>query len=202
MAKRFKDLTRTRDSCPGDLSGRRRRADFRRFRRRTASRLSGDRENFRGNASRGIRASRQPFRALQRTLRQPHSPDPPRRCFRIRAPQADVACPGPLGIKAVRKQAELMEMETRQFYLKALTKGDGRLDSQAARRSGRGGAQASADRRVDGRKTSGRAFARRRRCGRQEAVPAAGDSTGPGRVDGRLGLDAGTGIRGGVRDQK
>ena len=28
----------------------------------------------------------------------------------------------PLGIKAVRKQAELMEMETRQFYLKALQK--------------------------------------------------------------------------------
>ena len=28
----------------------------------------------------------------------------------------------PLGIKAVRRQAELMEMETRQFYLKAIQK--------------------------------------------------------------------------------
>ena len=41
----------------------------------------------------------------------------------------------PLGINVVRKQAEIMELETRRFYERALRADHGRRHSQAARRS-------------------------------------------------------------------
>ena len=100
----------------------------------------------------------------------------------------------PLGLAAVRKQVELMELETKRFYESA-----GRKAADAGIRQLLGDlaeeeAQASllaeeletpSSLPVDGRRGSNA----------ETTVPAPGDPARPGRADGRLRVDAGAALR-------
>ena len=104
----------------------------------------------------------------------------------------------PLGLDAVRKQAEMMEVETRRFY-----------ESAARKTTDAGVRQLLGDLAEEERKheriaeeleaAAPPAAARGRGGGPAAAVRAAGDPAGPGGADGRLGLDAGADLRRGVR---
>ncbi len=70
---------------------------------------------------RGGRPSPSLAEPLPRALRRSHSAHPPARCQRFRQSPAGVVG-APLGLDAARKQAALMELETKRFYEKAIRK--------------------------------------------------------------------------------
>jgi len=94
----------------------------------------------------------------------------------------------PLRIEAVRKEASTMEVETRRFYEKA-----------AARTQ-----DASIRQLLDDLINEEREHEERAQELSQEKLPASvkADAAGVGWADGRVGIHAGTGIRGGIRDEE
>src|ERR1019366_5331398 len=107
----------------------------------------------------------------------------------------------PLKISEVRKQAEIMEFGDPPVLSEGDWAGDGRRHPQAARRSGRGRAQAPGggggdvgEHYSDGEEDRGGSAA--------SSVRIADCAAGTGRADGWVGVDAGSGVRGGLCHQK
>ena len=103
----------------------------------------------------------------------------------------------PLKISEVRKQAEIMELETRQFYQKAMGQvtdaGIRKLlgDLEEVERKHQVAAEAMSESITpDRRKNGGRSAA--------ASVCVADRAAGTGRADGWIGVDAGSGVCGGV----
>ena len=108
----------------------------------------------------------------------------------------------PLGLSAVRKQTELMELETKRFY-----------EAAARRTTDAGISQLLGDLAAEERRHAERAEeledaqrclrrGRRRVGHRAQAVSAPGGPARARRPDGWVGLDAGADLRGGVRDPR
>ena len=107
----------------------------------------------------------------------------------------------PLGVDVVRRQARQMEQDAARFYQQAAGRTSDAADSQVARRSCRRRSRTRESRRRRSRRAHLPDAVRDRR-GRRRQAPfrPAGHSAGPGRADGRFGLDAGAGFRRRFRD--
>ena len=107
----------------------------------------------------------------------------------------------PLKISEVRKQAEIMELETRQFYQKAIGQvtdaGIRKLlgDLEEVERKHQVAAEAMSESITQYGQKDGRGSA-------APLVRAADCAAGAGGADGWVGVDAGSGVRGGIRHQK
>ena len=104
----------------------------------------------------------------------------------------------PLGINVVRKQAEIMELETRQFYEKAQE----RVTDASTRKLLGDLAEVERQHQAAAESLEQNLTTERARAGggRQSApVRAADRAAGLGRPDGRFRLDAGAAVRGGLR---
>ena len=133
-----------------------------------------------------------------RAFRRPHSADPPRGRARLHPPQAGMDDAPQFDVDAMRERAKSMEDEAANFYRRAAGPEQRPRRAQAARRSrGHRGTPCR-----PGRPSGGRRLQERARRGARDGatgVRAAGGPARPRRTDGRVGVDAGAGVRRRVR---
>ena len=95
-------------------------------------------EDVRRHGRGGERAPRQADRSVPREVRRAHPADPPRGREAASSSAAPLWLTAPLGLDAVRKQAEIMEFEAARFYEQGAERRRGRRHAQAAGRPRRG----------------------------------------------------------------